>query len=114
MCNQCNVRFNYHPPRWTQVFLRLKTLTENLYANIETSGRHQPTEFQQLLRAIQFSPAAGNVDVMDRVNGAINAASGNIDELKLAAHEFHGEIRHCGVSNVQQSDRKTTIGVEAR
>ncbi|MBT5443433.1 MAG: hypothetical protein HOK91_11680, partial [Gammaproteobacteria bacterium] len=46
----------------------LKTLTENLYANIETPGRHQPPELRQLLRAIRFYSAAGNVDAMNRVN----------------------------------------------
>ena len=46
----------------------LKTLTENLYANIETPARHQPPEWRQLLRAIRFYSAAGNVDAMNRVN----------------------------------------------
>jgi CheY-like chemotaxis protein len=46
----------------------LKTLTENLYANIETPGRHQPPELRQLLRAIRFYSAAGNVNAMNRVN----------------------------------------------
>ena len=46
----------------------LKTLTENLYANIETPARHQPPELRQLLRAIRFYSAAGNVNAMNRVN----------------------------------------------
>lgn len=46
----------------------LKILTENLYANIETSGRHQPPELRQLLRAIRFYSAAGKVDAVSRVN----------------------------------------------
>ena len=46
----------------------LKTLTENLYANIETPARNQPLELRQLLRAIRFYSAAGNVDAMNRVN----------------------------------------------
>ena len=46
----------------------LKTLTENLYANIETPGKHHAPELQQLLRAIRFYSVAGNVDAMNRVN----------------------------------------------
>jgi CheY-like chemotaxis protein len=46
----------------------LRTLIDNLYENVETPRGGEPPELRQLLRAIRFSSAAGNVDAMNRVS----------------------------------------------
>ncbi len=50
-----------------RLFQPLKTLIENLYKTAETPENHQPPELRQLLQAIRFYSAAGNVDVMNRI-----------------------------------------------
>lgn len=46
----------------------LQTLIESLYANDATPVRRQPPELRQLLRAIRFYHAAGDVDAMNKIN----------------------------------------------
>jgi len=46
----------------------LQTLIDNLYENLETPRGDEPPELRQLLRAIRFSSAAGNIDAMNRIS----------------------------------------------
>jgi two-component system sensor histidine kinase BarA len=43
---------------------------------------------------------------------AINAASGNIDELKRAVHKLHGAIRYCGVPRLAKAIEKLELALK--
>ena len=61
-----------------RLFQPLKALIKNLYTNAETPENQQPPELRQLLQAIRFYSAAGNVDIMNRIKEFELAARNDI------------------------------------